>query len=96
MRRAPKRRSKPARTASRESRNSARGRDRARHVVDQQPGHTVIDHLRHRATPKCQYGGTARHRLDRNEPKGFGPVDGHEQGASFAHQVQLSLFIALA
>src|ERR1044072_3641675 len=53
----------------------AQGGDRRIDAVDDEAGLAVFDDLRHGAAPASDHRGSACHRLDHAEPKGFVEVD---------------------
>ena len=80
MRRAVKRSSKrAAHRGARQGRQALHRAHRALHVVHDEAGQPVLDHLGHGAVVEGDHRHAAGHGLDHHQPEGLRPVDREEQ-----------------
>ena len=65
------------------------GADGAGLVLDDEAGHAVLDHFRHRATVESDDGRAAGHGLDHHQPNGSGQSIGTKQDDCAAEEDRL-------
>ena len=70
--------------------------DGAGHVIHEEAGPAVFDHLGHRAAPIRDHRRAAGHRFDHHQPERLGPVDRKQERAGLTQECALVRFADLA